>query len=468
MMIKKMMITKKSTLAFSLLASVLILTSCKKEKGVENITDPPAGIEDKMKDSVLLYSQDVYLWNTQIPSGFNPETYADPDKIMTAIRAYSQEPGFSQPVDRWSFAVKQTEWDDISAGVTQDFGLSVFFYADGDLRVKSVERQSPAAKAGIRRGWRITKLNGNANITNGNTDFIVQQVFSNSSTLFTFQKPDGSTADIQLNAATYQENPIFLDTVYSGAGKKTGYLVFNSFLGDTARIYNEFQRIFNRFSQEAVTDVIVDLRYNGGGYVTVQSKLANYLVPAAGNGNLMMKQEFNNNNKQFNSNTNFNKVGSLNISRVFFIVSNNTASASELLINNLKPYMDVKLVGPSNTYGKPVGYFPIPVSDWYIFPVSFRTTNKNGEGNYYNGIPLDKQVGDGLNKDWGDRDEAALASILKYINSGSFSVAGEVPGIAARTYKNAEVIESNTILNRSFKGSIDPSVMPRYEASQGL
>ena len=440
----------------SILAGVVLISSCKKENGVDNGPDPqPATVADKIKDTVLQYSQDIYLWNSQIPSSFNPRTYADPDKIMTALRTYSQEPGFAQPVDRWSFAVKQDEWDNISAGVTQDFGLSVFFYADGDLRVKSVEKQSPAGKAGIRRGWRITKLNGNSNITNSNANFIIEQVFNSNSTLFTFLKPDGTTADIQLNAATYQENPIFLDTVYTVGSKKTGYLVFNSFLGDTAKIYSDFQQIFNRFSQAGIGDMIVDLRYNGGGYVTVQSKLANYLVPSSGSGTLMMKQEFNNNNKQYNNSTSFSKAGSLNLSRIFFIVSNSTASASELLINNLKPYLDVKIVGPSKTYGKPVGYFPIPVDDWYIFPVSFRTTNKNGQGSYFDGIPLDKQVGDGLNKDWGDKDEASLASILKYLDSGSFGVVGEVPGIAAKTYKNANVIESNNKLDRSFKGAID-------------
>jgi C-terminal processing protease CtpA/Prc len=437
----------------------LLASSCKKEDVVETTPEPdptPITVADKLKDTVLLYSKDIYLWNSQIPSSFNPRTYSDPDKIMTALRTFSQESGFTQPVDRWSFAIKQAEWDNISSGVTQDFGLTVFFFADGDLRVKSVEKQSPAAKAGIRRGWRITKLNGNTNITNSNADFIVQQVFSSNTTSFTFQKPDATTVDIQLNAATYQENPIFLDTVYTNGTQKTGYLVFNSFLGDTVQIYNQFQRIFNRFSQEGINDVIVDLRYNGGGYVTVQSKLANYLVPSTATGNLMMKQEFNNNNKQYNSSTYFNKAGSVNLSRVFFIVSNNTASASELLINNLKPYMDVKLVGPSNTYGKPVGYFPIPLDDWYIFPVSFRTTNKNGSGNYFNGIKLDKQVGDGLNKDWGDKGEAALASVLQFISSGSYSVTGEVPGIAARTYQNAAVIESNSKLDRSFKGTVDP------------
>ena len=440
----------------AVLIGIMIMASCTKEDVIENGSDPQTvNVADRIKDSVLLFSQDIYLWNSQIPSTFNPRTFSDPDKVMSAIRTYSQEPGFTQPVDRWSFAVKQDEWDDISAGVTQDFGLSVFFYAEGDLRVKSVEKRSPAARAGIRRGWRVAKLNGNANISNNNAEFIIQQVFNSKSTLFTFVKPDGNTVDVQLTAGTYQENPVFLDTVYSTGGKKAGYFVFNSFLGDTTQIYNDFQRIFSRFSQEGVSDIIIDLRYNGGGYVTVQNKLANYLVPPAGNGNLMMKQEFNPNNKQYNSSTRFSKIGSLNLDRLFFIVSNNTASASELLINNLKPYLDVKLVGPSNTYGKPVGYFPIPVDNWYIFPVSFRTTNKNGEGSYFNGIALDKQVGDGLNKDWGDKDEAALSSILSFLNTGSFSSPGEVPGIAAKTYNNVDVRESNRKLDRSFKGAID-------------
>ena len=111
------------------------------------------------------------------------------------------------------------------------------------------------------------------------------------------------------------------------------------------------------------------LRYNGGGYVSVQQKLANYLVSIAANGNVMMNQEYNDKYTQYNETTEFGKIGSLNLSRIFFIVSDNTASASELLINNMKPWMDVKFVGPEASYGKPVGYFPIPVGDWYIFPV---------------------------------------------------------------------------------------------------
>ncbi|RYF37717.1 MAG: hypothetical protein EON97_00755, partial [Chitinophagaceae bacterium] len=354
-------------------------------------------------------------------------------------------------VDRWSFAVKKAEWDDVSSGVAGDFGLEVFFRAEGDLRVKLVEKESSAGRAGVRRGWRITKLNGSTNMTTTNSNAIVEAVYNSTSTVFEFQKPDGTTVTSTLAAGTYQQNPIFLDTVYTAGANKVGYLVFNSFLGDTTQIYNSFQRIFNRFSTENVKDVIVDLRYNGGGYVSVQEKLANYLVKSSATGGLMMKEVFNSKYQNFNETINFKKLGSLNPARIFFIVSDNTASASELLINNLKPYVEVKLVGPDATYGKPVGYFPIGVGDWYIFPVSFRSTNKDGQGNYFDGIPLDSKSADGLDKDWGNVQESSLANALSYITSGNF-----VPLSTTSTLgKSVEVAGKNKVFSdRSFKGAV--------------
>jgi hypothetical protein len=143
------------------------------------------------------------------------------------------------------------------------------------------------------------------------------------------------------------------------------------------------------------------------------------------NGGLMMKQVYNSENTQNNTTTYFSKRGSLNLPDVYFIVSKSSASASELLINTLKPYMDVKIIGPTATHGKPVGFFPIPVGDWYIFPVSFRTTNKNGEGNYFNGLPVNAQVADGLDKDWGDITESCLASALRNISGAGFRMQEE-------------------------------------------
>ncbi|HYH14854.1 MAG TPA: S41 family peptidase [Flavisolibacter sp.] len=440
------------------LISFSSLTACKKDNDEAPAPEPSLPISgseaEKLKDTALLYSKDIYLWYKQIPSSFNARSYDDLNEIMEGIRQYSSEPGFSGPVDRWSFAVDQNQWDNVSSGVGGDFGINVFFREEGDLRVSYVEKNAPAGRAGIHRGWKILKLNGNTNITTGNADFIIDAIYGSNSTSFTLQKPDNSTVDITLNAGSYQENPIHLDSIYTAGSSKVGYMVFNSFLGDTIAVYNEFAKVFNRFASAGVKEVIIDLRYNGGGYVTVQQKLANYLAPAAANGNLMMKQEFNDKYTRFNSADNFKKLGNLNINRIFFIVSRSTASASELLINNLKPYMDVKVVGPSATYGKPVGYFPIEVGSWYIFPVSFKSTNKAGEGNYYNGIPLTHRAADGLDKDWGDIGEASLSSILTYIRTGAFG--RQTASTIDANVDNVRIVEGNKTLDKgTFKGMID-------------
>ncbi|MEO6328788.1 MAG: S41 family peptidase [Ginsengibacter sp.] len=443
------MLNKNNYLTVLLIVSIGVFSSCKKNN---DVILKPAATGDELKDSSVIYSRDLYLWYNQVPATFNGKIYDDPNKIMEAIRQYSTEPGFVTPVDRWSFGVKQEEWNNISNGVSADFGLGVFFFNTNDLRVKSVEEESPAAQAGIHRGWQITKINGSPNIAATNTQFVVENVFNSTQTNFTFQKPDGASVDIVLKAATYNEQPIFLDTVYSINAKQIGYMVFNSFLGDTAKINQALQSVFSNFVNQNISDIIVDLRYNGGGYVSLQEKLADYLAPSSASGSLMMKQEFNDKHSNYNTSTNFKKAGALNLPRVVFIVTKGTASASELLINNLKPYMIVKLVGPQPTHGKPVGFFPIPVGDWYIFPVSFRTTNKNGEGKYFNGFPLNSQPPDGLDKDWGDISEPSLASALGYVTTGSFGPQGD---LNPRGVNQSALSESNTILNKySFQGAV--------------
>lgn len=453
-----MFFVKNQALAAAILG-LLLTASCRK-----NVADETSPASDSttvnspanlIKDTALQVSRGLYLWHAQIPADFNARSYAGPDAIMSAIRRYSKEPGFADPVDRWSFAMKQDTWNNISSGITKDFGLGVFFRDETDLRVKHVEAASPAGKAGITRGWRITKINGNGAINTNNVDFVAENVFESKATTFTFEKPDGTTADVTLNAATYQENPIVLDTVYQVGNKKIGYFAFNSFLGDTTQIYTAFENIFEDFAARQVSDVIVDLRYNGGGYVDVQERLANYLAPAAANGDVMMKQEYNDRLQEFNSTDRFSKRGALNLSRIFFIVSKSTASASELLINNLKPYMNVQVVGPDKTYGKPVGFFPYPAGAWYVFPVSFRSVNKNGEGSYFGGLELSKQVADGLDKNWGDLQEASLASIVAYITNGGYPAQ---PTRSTRALKNPAIVTGNRTLDQpAFKGAVDAS-----------
>ena len=437
-----------------IMLALSIFTSCKKDNGTGTTTPTPTPtptptLEDKIKDTTLLYARDIYLWYNQIPANFNARQYSDPDAIMHAIRPYSVESGVI--ADRFSFAMKQAQWNNLSSGVSADFGLNIFFLSSNDLRVKYVERASPAGLAGIKRGWRITKINNSSNIATDQAtiDIIVAAVFNSTSTSFTFLKPDGSSVDITLNAASYQTHPVMVDSVYTVNSKKIGYLVFNSFLGDQTEISNELNRVFTRFATYGVSDVVVDLRYNGGGYVSLAEKLTNYLAPSTASG-LMMTQKYNDKYSSYNTSANFNKAGSVSVPRVIFIVSSSTASASELVINNLKPVMDVKLIGRNATYGKPVGFFNIPVGDWFIFPVSFKTVNKVGTSDYYTGFTPDAIIADGLDKNWGDLTEASLASAVKYITTGAFRYQAD-----AGYRELPQITTGNNLLDvPSFKGAI--------------
>ena len=436
----------KSKFSLQLLGIIFIslfLFSCKKDIKQEiasNISPTPSPnplpveTSSQVNDVAFQKTQDYYLWNTQLPATLNTSSYSDPIAVMTAIRQYSIEPGFTAPVDRWSFAMKKTEWNQYSGGMSSvlsstsaagDFGITVFFRAEGDLRVRLTEPNSPGGIAGIKRGWRITKINGSTNITTSNSQYIIDNIYKAVSADVTFTKPDGTSVDINLQAAHYAGKPVYLDTVYNSANGNIGYLVYNSFLGNINQTAAEYARVFNKFASAGITNLIVDLRYNGGGYVNLQEQLANYLITSQAQGSVMMKQIYNSNHSNENSTVLFNKSGSLQLTKIYFIVSRSTASASELLINNLKPYMDVRLIGNSNTNGKPVGFFPIENGEWYVFPVSFKTVNKNGVGNYYGGFVPNAMVADGLDKDWGDITESSLASAIRNINGGNFRGSNE-------------------------------------------
>ncbi len=446
--------------------TILFFASC--QKGIDDtVTTPPGdstgsqtpSADDLIKDTVLLICQDVYLWNTQIPASFDARSYESPEDEMIAIRQFSHETGFADPVDRFSFAVKQDEWDNVSTGVAEDFGMSIFFNTPTDLRVKFAEIASPSGMAGIKRGWQIIKINGNSQIDTSEATInrIVDAVFYSESTSFTFKKPDGSETAITLHAGTYQTHPIFADSVYTVNGKQVGYLALNSFLGDTTAIYTEFARIFSNFQSKNVSEVIVDLRYNGGGYVSMAEKLANYLAPVASNNQVMYTETFNANYTNYNTTALYKKLGTVNVGKIYFIVSDNTASASELLINALKPFVEEKLVGPAyNTNGKPVGFFPIPVGDWYTFPISFKTVNKDGYGNYFDGFTIDHPTWDGLDKDWGDTEENCLHSVLTYIQTGIFGYADNGPGNISNSVvsKNVRAINKKIQSRTAFTGAV--------------
>ena len=430
---------------------VVFASSCKKSVTADSSpatgTTTTVSASNLLKDSLYLYTKEIYLWQEVIPGYdvFNPRQYTGATDLdaataeMNAIKAL-------QPLDRFSFVTTKAKSTALSTGAAVDYGFfikgasvdKVQPYDSVHWYVEYVFDKSTAGTAGVTRGWYINKINNtDLTYTQAGADLLNSIFFgTTNSATFEFVKPDGSTATFDLSKTSFTSNSVLYKNVITTGSKKVGYFVFKQFFG--APSITELNDVFSYFNAAGISELVVDLRYNPGGSTATQDVLANLIAPSSANNRVMYKYIFNtslqNGNfpllqkktgygstsfSQDNNTQKFSTTGSLNLSRVFFIVTGGTASASELLINNLKPYMDVKLIGDT-TYGKPVGFFPVDIYDYSIYPISFKTVNSVGNADYYTGFFPDKIAPDGVNKNWDDITEPCLASALKYINTNSF------------------------------------------------
>jgi C-terminal processing protease CtpA/Prc len=435
------------------IAGLFLLIACKKNHDAtpSNPSTSTATAEELVMDSVYLFSKEVYFWNDVIPAyaQFNPRQYKGSTELQSASNVMNAIKKL-QSLDRFSFVVSKEESDGLQTGEDKDYG---FFLKAGSVDkelpydsvywfVTYVYDQSSAGAAGVKRGWIINKIDGTQlQYDQPSVNLLNNTFFGNTTAAnFEFKKPDGTTSAASLSKTSFQANSVLYKNVIVSGSNKVGYLVFNQFFGEPSR--TELTNAFNFFQSEGINELVVDLRYNPGGSTETQNALADLIAPAAADNQKMYTYQFNQQLQQGNfpllkkkpgfgnvsfaesiNTVNYKKAGALGLSRVFFIVTGSTASASELLINNLRPYMTVKLVGDT-TYGKPVGFFPIEIASKYaIYPISFRTINSAGNADYYNGFAPDQLTPDGVDKDWGDVSEPSLAAVLKYLNTGSFRVA---------------------------------------------
>jgi len=441
------------SLILSITCLSLCFTACKKDSKEKDDEESSYEVKKDVRDSAYLYTQDIYLWDNVLPSiaVFKPRNSADVYEVMDRVRSY-------QPLDKWSFVETKAETEQTEQGQSTDFGFMIKFATGSatDIRVSYVYANSSAGKAGVKRSWRINTINDRVIDGRNQTDidYINNVFFGNpQSAKFEFIKPDGSSVTLTLQKNGYGLNTVLFSKVYTKSDKKIGYFVFNEFSGATSVV--ELVSVISSFQNQGVTEMVVDLRYNRGGYVSTQDTLANMLAPLnVGRGQkTMYTYKFNDRHKSWNETYKFYKTGTLNLSRIIFIVSPSSASASELLINNLLPVMDVKLVGDTRTYGKPVGFFPIPVFEYNIFPVSFKTVNSDGNADFYTGFPVDKYVADDLVHDFGDEEEANLKMALNYFATGAFTASAPNKTLSL----NSADIQRVNELNASFADNL-PSV----------
>ena len=425
---------------------VFLIMACKKEMTVSSSSTVSEDVNTWIYNTMSYY----YLWNTNMPKITATNLKDDPmNYFYSILYDYGN-------TDRFS-------WIDSSAtnltnqlnGINKVLGIKYsIFYTDNTQAniafvIAYVLKGSPAEKAGLKRGDIILKVDDKS-ITPTNYASILQNetlklgLGSFASGVFTNTGNSVSVTKVEL-----QTNPILKDTIVKWGGKNVGYIAYIQFLSS---FDDSLRNVFGRFKSAGVNELVIDLRYNGGGYVTSSDLMTNLIVKDlnAKVGTIMNKKVYNATyteelNKSSGStafNTNFklenNNLGTL--SRVFFLVSNNSASASELVINNLRPFMDVILVG-EHTYGKNVGSFTLTDSknrwNYGLQPITFKIANAKDESNYgtKDGFLPNISITDNVLpfKQLGDPYETVFNKALLYISPVAFQPFS--PGVTTPVFK---------------------------------
>jgi C-terminal processing protease CtpA/Prc len=195
------------------------------------------------------------------------------------------------------------------------------------------------------------------------------------------------------------------------------------------------------FVQQGASELVLDLRYNGGGDVATSRDLASLIAGARVAGQTFVQLRYNDKNQASNQTYAFNAPSTSipNLPRVFVIVTGSTASASELVINGLKPFMNVVLIG-STTYGKPYGFAPYDYCGTTYNAVNFDAVNSAGVGGYTSGFEPTCPVADDLDHPLGDPNELDLKTALGYISTGTCAQAAQSAPLLASARRSTPVL----------------------------
>jgi C-terminal processing protease CtpA/Prc len=339
-----------------------------------------------------------YYWETELP--LNPNYTETPDVFFKSLLFESKD-HYS-----WINENKQNNQDnqDMLNGINDSFGFEyVLMYKDVEKKklygiIQYVISDSPASKENLKRGDMFFMINKEELNTEN-----YHLLLAKEKALYTFQNNDGEEFDIELVIASVNESPVYFKNIYEFENQKVGYLIYNLFAedsGDGTQSYlKDLLNAFVFFKYGDISEFILDLRYNSGGSLDLAVILSSLLVPNIDDLNVALKLEYNSKimaiiqEDRTLSEIRFSSfpesyIGN-NLKRLYVIVSGNTASSSEALINCLKPYMQVILIGTS-TYGK--NYSSIMFFDekrrfdWVIQPIVSKISNCNGESDYDHGF----------------------------------------------------------------------------------
>ncbi len=413
-------------LCSAFILALLLAISCKKDSS----TTPVKTVDPKVKFTADTFN-DLYLWYETLPA-VDLTTVKTPDDYISLVK---------NAKDKWSFTMSYTDMTNLlQNGVSTGWGVGLGFDAQTILRILYVYNNSAMGNAGVKRGWQLKTINGK--LVSSMSVSVINTALGNTSNSFGFIKNDGSETTLQMTKGNIGINSVLFSTIFSSGSKKIGYLVFNEFLGSSIK---ELNSVFNNFSTSGITDLILDLRYNGGGTLDCADSLVAMIAGKSFKDKTYNTLIYNNKHTSLGfSSTIKLKSNSVQLNKLVVITTKSTASASELVISGLKPYMNMKLIG-SVTQGKPVGMNIAGDTklDIAVAPISFRNVNSQGYTDYFDGIPVDFTVTDNAAQDWGDQADLCLTAAQNYISTGAI---GFMP-----TVKSA--VTSDRII---YKGSDTP------------
>ena len=418
---------------------IILLAACSGSggDGTPQIGDP-ACTTTGQKQFVLDNMRAWYFWNDLLPAVVDISQFASPEDLLFFLTTFSPDDGSGNPIDRFSFinsAAADAQF--FGEGKFEGFGFSSKFVDvdSTDLRLTRVFVDSPANRAGLARGQRILELNGRT-IAEINAAEGLGAVFATTPLEFIMRPVVGVDFTVTIAHDIVTIDPIpqwrIIDV---GSGRMVGYLELATFISTADPVLDE---VFAAFRTAGVNDVIIDLRYNGGGLVSTTELLGDYLGGEVADGFVFSHTLFNADRASNNTTKLFGLLGnSMSLSRLVVVATGGTASASELVTNGMEPHVEVTIVGDT-TFGKPVGQIGIEFCEKILRPTAFKTTNADDFGDYFDGLPVDCPAADDLSVAVGLDTDPNMVTALAFLGSGTCPVTA-VPAGQARLEAAAEI-----------------------------